>query len=131
VSQRIAHVALLVREYDEAVQWFTSVLGFELQEDTPLGADKRWVLVAPAGPMQPSLLLARAATPEQRAAVGRQTGGRVFLFLHTDRFDEDYAALVRRGVQFVESPRTEAYGKVVVFDDLYGNKWDLVQRRMD
>ncbi len=98
-------------------------------EDTPLSATKRWVLVAPPGAREAALLLARAATPEQAAAVGRQGGGRVFLFLHTDDFRRDYDAYRARGVAFVEGPREEPYGTVAVFEDLYGNRWDLVQRR--
>lgn len=127
MTRRIAAVALVVREYDEAIEFFTRALRFALVEDTPLGGGKRWVVVAPqAGGT--SLLLARAATDEQRAAIGHQTGGRVFLFLHTDDFAGDYAHLRSCGVRFVEEPRREPYGQVAVFLDLYGNKWDLVQR---
>ena len=128
MSQRIAHTALLVREYDEAIRYFTGSLGFDLVEDTDLGGGKRWVLVAPPGSAGSALLLARAAKPEQAARVGDQTGGRVFLFLHTDDFRRDYLAMVERGVEFIEEPRTEAYGTVAVFRDLYGNRWDLVER---
>jgi catechol 2,3-dioxygenase-like lactoylglutathione lyase family enzyme len=129
MTQSLAHVALLVREYDEAIAFFTQALGFRLLEDTPLGPDKRWVLVAPAGPGA-ALLLARAASPEQRARVGDQTGGRVFMFLHTDQFERDVAHMRAHGVRFTESPRAESYGQVVVFLDLYGNKWDLIERRI-
>ncbi len=129
MPQTIAQLALLVRDYDEAIAWFTRVLGFSLVEDTPLGAGKRWVRVVPPGARECGLLLARAATPEQVSAVGRQAGGRVFLFLHTDDFPRDHAALAARGVRFVEEPRHEAYGTVAVFEDLYGNRWDLVERR--
>ena len=125
----LARVALLVRDYDEAIAWFVDRLGFVLLEDTPLSATKRWVLVAPPGARETALLLARAATPDQAAAVGRQGGGRVFLFLHTDDFARDHAAMTARGVRFVEAPRDEPYGTVAVFEDLYGNRWDLVERR--
>jgi lactoylglutathione lyase len=117
-----------VREYDEAVAFFTGQLGFTLLEDTPLGAGKRWVRVGPPGGGT-ALLLARAATPEQLARVGDQAGGRVFLFLTTDDFWRDYRALRARGVRFVEEPRTEDYGTVAVFLDLYGNRWDLIGPR--
>jgi catechol 2,3-dioxygenase-like lactoylglutathione lyase family enzyme len=125
-----AHLAALtfvVRDYDEAIAYFTGALGFALQEDTDLGNGKRWVLVAPPGGGT-SLLLAKAATPEQLAAVGNQSGGRVFLFLHTDDFERARAAFAARGVTFLEEPRHEPYGTVAVFADLYGNRWDLVQR---
>ena len=125
----LAHVALLVRDYDEALAFFVGRLGFRLVADTPLSPGKRWVLVAPPGAREAALLLARAVGPEQEAAVGRQGGGRVFLFLRTDDFARDHAALRARGVQFTESPREEAYGTVAVFVDLYGNRWDLVQPR--
>jgi catechol 2,3-dioxygenase-like lactoylglutathione lyase family enzyme len=126
--QRIANISLLVREYDEAIAYYTGSLGFSLLEDTDLGGGKRWVLVAPAGGDGAALLLARAATPEQVERVGRQSGGRVFLFLHTDDLWRDYRAMRERGVDFEEEPRDEAFGPVVVFRDLYGNRWDLVQR---
>jgi catechol 2,3-dioxygenase-like lactoylglutathione lyase family enzyme len=127
MRQRIAHVALVVRDYDEAIEFYTRRLGFELVEDTPQGGEKRWVRVAPPGGTGTSLLLARAASPEQATRVGNQTGGRVFLFLHTDDFWRDHRALVSRGVVFVREPREEPYGTVAVFEDLYGNRWDLVQ----
>lgn len=129
MPQTIAQLALLVRDYDEAIAWFTGALGFSLLEDTPLGGAKRWVRVGPPGAREACLLLARAASPEQEAAVGRQSGGRVFLFLHTDDFPRDHAAMKARGVRFVEEPRHEAYGTVAVFEDLYGNRWDLVERK--
>ena len=125
---RVSQLALVVRDYDEAIAWFTGTLGFRLLEDTPMGA-KRWVRVAPPGDGGATLLLARAATPEQERHIGNQTGGRVFLFLETDDCRRDYAAWRERGVRFVEEPREEEYGTVVVFEDLYGNKWDLVQYR--
>jgi catechol 2,3-dioxygenase-like lactoylglutathione lyase family enzyme len=125
--RRIGHVAVLVREYDEAVDYYTRVLGFRLVEDTPLGEGKRWVVVAPDGPGGTALLLARAATPEQRERIGDQTGERVFLFLESTDFWADYEAMRSRGVSFAEAPRREEYGTVAVFVDLYGNRWDLVQ----
>jgi catechol 2,3-dioxygenase-like lactoylglutathione lyase family enzyme len=124
-ARRIAQVALVVRDYDEAIRFFTEALGFELLEDSPRPDGKRWVLVAPPGGGA-ALLLARAVTPEQQGAVGNQTGGRVFLFLATDDFERDYRRMTAHGVQFIEQPRHEPYGTVVVFLDLYGNKWDLV-----
>jgi catechol 2,3-dioxygenase-like lactoylglutathione lyase family enzyme len=126
-SQTIAHIALVVGDYDEAIDYYTRVLGFKLLEDTPREPGKRWVLVAPPGGRGTSLLLARAANPEQTSRIGNQTGGRVFLFLHTDDFERDYAAYSTRGVRFIETPRRENYGSVVVFEDLYGNRWDLIQ----
>src|SRR5262245_12850677 len=123
----IACVSLLVRDYEEAIAFYTERLGFVLLEDTPLGAGKRWVRVAPTSGAGPSLLLARAANAEQLGRVGDQTGGRVFLFLHTDDFQRDHRTLVSRGVVFVREPREEPYGIVAVFLDLYGNRWDLVQ----
>ena len=128
MAHSIASLALVVRDYDEAIAFFTDALRFTLVEDTPLGGGKRWVVVAPAASTGASLLLAKAATPEQLSRVGDQTGGRVFLFLHTDDFWDDTNHMRSRGVQFVEQPRHESYGLVVVFLDLYGNKWDLVQR---
>jgi catechol 2,3-dioxygenase-like lactoylglutathione lyase family enzyme len=127
MAQTIAAVALVVPDYDEAIAYYTGVLGFDLVEDTPLGGGKRWVLVAPPGSSGTRLLLARAATPEQQAAIGNQTGGRVFLFLHTDDFHRDHAAWLARGVEFVEPPREETYATVAVFRDRYGNRWDLIQ----
>ena len=129
MTQTIGYIALVVRDYDEAIAFYTSVLGFELVEDKPVAPDKRWVLVAPRGRQSPSLLLARAATPEQQSRIGNQTGGRVFLFLHTDDFQRDYRDFKARGVRFVRPPSEETFGTVVVFEDLYGNKWDLLQLR--
>ena len=125
-SRKISEVALLVRDYDEAIRFFTQALGFELQEDTPLPDGKRWVRVAPHGSPGTAILLARAATPEQQRAVGNQTGGRVFMFLATDDFHRDYRHMIAHGVRFTEEPRHEAYGTVAVFLDLCGNKWDLI-----
>jgi lactoylglutathione lyase len=127
VTQRIGYVALVVRDYDEAIAFYTEMLGFELIEDSSLGGGKRWVLVRPPGGGGTDLQLARAATSEQAAVIGNQTGGRVFLFLHTDDFWRDYDALAARGVQFIRPPSVDAYGMVAVFVDLYGNKWDLLQ----
>jgi catechol 2,3-dioxygenase-like lactoylglutathione lyase family enzyme len=120
-------VALVVGDYDEAIKFFTESLGFELIEDTDLGQGKRWVLVSPPGSHGTNLLLARAATPEQSSRVGNQTGGRVFLFLHTDDFWRDYNQMVARGIKFARPPRNESYGTVAVFEDLYGNLWDLLE----
>jgi lactoylglutathione lyase len=127
MPQTIGCIALLVREYDEAIAFFTGCLRFKLIEDTPLGGGKRWVRVAPPNTRGTALLLARAATPEQQGRVGNQTGGRVFLILHTDDFWRDYHEMRSHGVAFTEEPRHETYGTVAVFVDLYGNKWDLVQ----
>lgn len=129
MSSKLALVALLVRDYDEAIHYFTSKLNFELLEDSERGGDKRWVVVSPPGQPATRLLLARAVNGQQSAAVGNQTGGRVFLFLETDDFWSDYQAMVSRGVLFLEKPREEPYGTVVVFQDLYGNKWDLLQSK--
>jgi catechol 2,3-dioxygenase-like lactoylglutathione lyase family enzyme len=122
-------VTLVVRDYDEAIAWFVEALGFELVEDRPLGGEKRWVVVAPRGGAGASLLLARASCEEQRARIGDQTGGRVALFLETDDLRRDHEHMRARGVLFEEEPREEAYGTVAVFRDLYGNRWDLLQRR--
>jgi catechol 2,3-dioxygenase-like lactoylglutathione lyase family enzyme len=129
MSQTLGHVTFMVRNYDEAVAFFTNALGFQLIEDTPQDEGKRWVLVAPAGSHGSSLLLAQASTPEQVARIGNQTGGRVTLFLHTDDFARDYREMKARGVKFLETPREESYGTVAVFEDLYGNKWDLLEPR--
>ena len=130
MTQSLAHIALVVRDYDEAIAWFTGKLDFTLvaDEDQP-EQDKRWVLVAPPGAASgaTSLLLARASTPEQAAFIGNQAGGRVFLFLRTDDFARDYAKLRGRGVRFVREPKLAPYGTVAVFEDLYGNLWDLVE----
>ena len=125
----IAAVALVVRDYDEAIAFFTRIMRFRLVEDRPMGPGKRWVTVSPGGSAGTVLLLARAATPEQESYIGNQSGGRVFLFLETDDFSGDYRHLQSCGVHFIETPREEPYGTVVVFLDLYGNKWDLIQRR--
>jgi catechol 2,3-dioxygenase-like lactoylglutathione lyase family enzyme len=131
MAQTLGYVALVVRDYDEALAYFTQSLGFTVTEDTPakdrLGNDKRWILVRPPGSRGTDLLLARASTPEETNRVGNQTGGRVFLFLHTDDFWRDYHEMLARGVKFSEAPRQEAYGTVAVFEDLYGNKWDLLE----
>ena len=129
MTQSLAAIALVVREYDEAIAYFTQTLGFDLVEDADMGGGKRWVVVGPANSHGTRLLLAKAAAPEQTSRIGNQTGGRVFLFLHTDDFWRDYRAYQARGVKFIETPREEAYGTVVVFEDLYGNKWDLIQPR--
>ena len=123
---RIGAVSLLVREYDEALAFYVGILGFNLSEDTDMGGGKRWVTVTPAGG-ETALLLARATTAEQRARIGDQAGGRVWLFLETDDLMRDHAAWLAAGVRFRETPRHEPYGKVVVFEDLYGNAWDLIE----
>ena len=125
---KIATLAFLVRDYDEAIAWFTRCLGFELAEDIDMGGGKRWVVVRPPGSAGAALLLAKAIG-EQANAIGRQAGGRVFLFLETDDFDSAYQRMTREGVTFREAPRVESYGKVVVFEDLYGNAWDLIEPR--
>jgi catechol 2,3-dioxygenase-like lactoylglutathione lyase family enzyme len=128
MQQSIAHVALVVKDYDEAIEYFCGKLHFTLVEDTyQPEQDKRWVLVAPPGSSGTSLLLARASTPAQLATVGNQTGGRVFLFLATDDFWRDYNEMVSIGISFVREPKEAPYGTVAVFEDLYGNRWDLVQ----
>ena len=128
MKQHLAHVALVVREYDEAIDFYTKVLNFRLVEDTYVPEqDKRWVLVAPPNTSGCMLLLARATSDDQRAAIGNQAGGRVFLFLYTDDFHRDYQQMVDRGVNFVRKPKTESYGTVAVFEDLYGNLWDLLE----
>lgn len=128
MTQSIIHIALVVRDYDEAIAFYVGTLGFTLVEDTYQPAqDKRWVVVAPPGSNGTTLLLARASSPEQEPFVGNQTGGRVFLFLRTDDFRRDYVAYTARGVTFVREPKEEPYGTVAVFRDLYGNLWDLIQ----
>jgi len=131
MTQDIGYVAVVVRDYDEALAYYVDVLGFELIEDTTLGPEKRWVLIAPRGSRGTRLLLARADTPEQASRIGNQTGGRVFLFLHTDDFQRDYDAMKQRGVKFLETPLEESYGAVAVFEDIYGNRWDLLQMKTD
>jgi catechol 2,3-dioxygenase-like lactoylglutathione lyase family enzyme len=125
--QTLGHVALVVRDYDEALAFFTRTLNFSVVEDTRLSETKRWVLVAPPGSRGTSLLLARAATPEQMTRIDNQTGGRVFLFLHTDDFWRDHRQMTERKVKFIREPREEPYGTVAVFEDLYGNQWGLLQ----
>lgn len=123
------HIALLVNDYDEAIEFYTRKLDFDLVEDTALSETKRWVLVAPKGSQGCRLLLAKAANEEQKSRVGNQTGGRVFLFLHTDDFWRDYHKMLENKVNFVRTPSEETYGTVAVFEDLYGNLWDLIQPR--
>jgi catechol 2,3-dioxygenase-like lactoylglutathione lyase family enzyme len=127
MTQAIGCVTLLVRDYDKAIDYFVRVLGFDLFADADLGEGKRWILVAPPGGPGTRILLAKAATSRQKARIGDQTGGRVFLFLYTDDFWRDYEEFRSRGVSFRETPRQEAYGTVAVFKDLYGNRWDLLQ----
>lgn len=126
MNQRLMHIALVVADYDEAINWYTQKLGFKLIEDTTLSEVKRWVLVQPPGEGSCQLLLAKAATEEQKSRVGNQTGGRVFLFLHTDDFKRDHENLLIKGITIVRGPLQEEYGKVLVFEDLYGNLWDLI-----
>lgn len=125
--QRIAHIALVVRDYDETIAFYTQKLGFRLVEDTQLDGMKRWVLIAPPGANECCLLLAKAVNEQQFASIGNQTGGRVFLFLFTDDLVRDHALYQQRGVRFVRPVKEEPYGKVAVFEDLYGNQWDLLQ----
>jgi catechol 2,3-dioxygenase-like lactoylglutathione lyase family enzyme len=128
VTQSIVHVALVVRDYDEAIQFFTEKLNFTLLEDIyQPQQDKRWVLVTPPGSNGPAILLAKATTPEQERSIGNQTGGRVFLFLQTDDFWHDYNRMVAQNITFVRPPKVESYGTVAVFEDLYGNRWDLLE----
>jgi len=129
MKQNIGAVSLLVRDYDDAISFYTEKLQFELIEDTAMGGGKRWVVVAPPGSSETRLLLAKASPPEQVLHVGNQTGGRVFLFLHTDDFWRDYNRMKENNVHFLEEPRNEPYGTVVVFEDLYGNKWDLLEMK--
>ena len=127
MKQSIAHIALVVDDYDEAIKWYTEKLGFTLVDDTPQSETKRWVLVAPPGSIECNLLLAKGVGDEQRSRIGNQTGGRVFLFLRTDDFWRDYETMNLKGINFVRDPKTEDYGTVAVFADLYGNLWDLVE----
>lgn len=130
MKQSIAHIALVVRDYDEAIEFYTRKLHFTLVENTyQPEQDKRWVVVAPPGASETTLLLARAVTPEQEKFIGNQSGGRVFLFLNTDDFWRDYREMVSLGIKFVREPKEESYGTVAVFADLYGNLWDLIERR--
>lgn len=127
LKQQIGNIALVVENYDDAIEFYTQKLQFVLIEDTDLGNGKRWVRVAPPNSNGTCLLLAQASTDEQKRAVGNQAGGRVFLFLNTNDFWRDYEHMKQNGVTFTEAPREEEYGTVVVFEDLYGNKWDLLQ----
>lgn len=127
MKQRIAHIALVVRDYDEAIDFYTKKLDFTLLEDSVIDEKKRWVMVAPPGAKECCLLLAKAANEEQARHIGNQTGGRVFLFLHTDDFDRDYAKMLARQIKFVRPAAVLDHGKVAVFEDLYGNLWDLIE----
>jgi len=127
MKQYLAHIAIVVRDYDEAIQFYTEKLNFDLLEDTVLSPEKRWVLVAPPGASECALLLAKANGDEQIKAIGNQSGGRVFLFLYTDDFWRDYNRMVEHQIRFVRPPADEPHGTVAVFEDLYGNKWDLIQ----
>ena len=127
MNQRIAHIALVVEDYDDAISFYTKKLKFTLVEDTKLSETKRWVIVKPPGGSGTSLLLAKADSGRQKTAIGNQTGGRVFLFLFTDDFKQDYKDMVEAGVNFVRKPKEEVYGTVAVFEDLYGNLWDLLE----
>lgn len=130
MQQNLAQIALVVRDYDEAIAYFTQVFRFELLEDTELSPQKRWVVVRPKGSQGCSLLLAKAADEQQSSRIGNQTGGRVFLFLYTDDLDRDAAYLSEAGVRFLRGPLEEPYGKVMVVEDLYGNKWDWIERKV-
>ena len=127
MPQYIGHIALVVDDYDCAITYYQDILGFELMEDTVMSETKRWVVMKPSKSAECSLLLAKASTPEQVSRIGNQTGGRVFLFLFTDDFDQFYARLIKGNVKIVRQPSVEAYGKVAVFEDLYGNLWDLIE----
>ncbi|MED1792758.1 VOC family protein [Brevibacillus nitrificans] len=130
--QSIVHIALVVKDYDEAIEFYTKKLNFNLVEDTyQPEQDKRWVVVSPPGSAGTTILLARASNPEQESFIGNQTGGRVFLFLNTDDFWRDYEEMVGRGIEFVREPQEWPYGTVAVFKDLYGNLWDLLQLKED
>ncbi len=127
MKQRLAHIAILVDDYDEAIKFYTEKLHFTLVEDTRLSDTKRWVLVRPKGSIECCLLLAKAANEEQKSRVGNQTGGRVFLFLHTDNFERDFQNLLANRIEIVRQPQQEVYGTVAVFKDIYGNLWDLIE----
>lgn len=127
MNQHIAHIAIVVKDYDEAINFYCNQLGFELKEDTEMSATKRWVMVKPKGEGSCSLLLAKAVDEEQESRIGNQTGGRVFLFLYTDDFWRDYNNYTSKGIAFVREPKEEVYGTVAVFKDLYGNLWDLIE----
>jgi catechol 2,3-dioxygenase-like lactoylglutathione lyase family enzyme len=127
MKQHITHITLVVNDYDEAIRFYTEKLNFDLVEDTQLSETKRWVLVRPGGATECCLLLAKAMGDEQKSHTGNQTGGRVFLFLHTDDFWPDYYQMMQNGISFVRQPKEEDYGTVAVFEDLYGNLWDLIE----
>lgn len=129
MTQFIGAISLVIQDYDEAIDFYVRTLGFELVEDTNLGGGKRWVLVGPPGSKETRLLLAKADSPTQEEAIGNQTDGRVFLFLNTNDFKCDHARFLERGVQFLEPPRHEPYGSVAVFQDPFGNKWDLIEKK--
>jgi len=132
MKQSIVHIALVVRDYDEAIDFYTKKLHFKLIEDTyQQEQDKRWVIVSPPGSSGTSILLAKASKEEQEPFIGNQSGGRVFLFLNSDDFQRDYNEMVSRGITFIRPPKKESYGMVAVFEDLYGNKWDLLQLNKD
>lgn len=127
MQQKIALIAIVVKDYDEAIAFYTQKLAFQLVADTPLSEEKRWVIISPPGNHGTNLLLAKAANERQQASIGNQTGGRVFLFLHTDNFWRDYEQLLQNDIQFIRPPQQEPFGTVAVFEDLYGNLWDLVE----
>ncbi len=129
MKQKISHIALVVDDYDKAIDFYTNKLNFDLIEDTVLSETKRWVLVAPKGAAGCALLLAKAATEEQKSRIGNQTGGRVFLFLHTDNFERDYQNLLDKAITIIRNPVKETWGMVAVFADLYGNLWDLIEKQ--
>ncbi len=129
MKQHITHFAVVVKDYDEAIVFYTQKLHFNLIEDTILSETKRWVLVAPQGSTECAILLAKAANEEQLSRVGNQTGGRVFMFLHTDDFWRDYNEMIAKDIKFIRPPQEEVYGTVAVFEDLYGNLWDLIERK--
>ncbi len=129
MNQQIAHIALVIDDYDKAIAYYTEILNFKLIEDTMLSPAKRWVLIAPRGTGTCALLLAKAVGEQQESRIGNQTGGRVFLFLHTDDFKSDYNRLLTKNVEFVKAPSVEEYGQVAVFKDIYGNLWDLIERK--
>jgi len=129
MNQKLAHIALIVRDYDEAINFYVNKLNFNLIEDTQLTEDKRWILIAPKGTNNCNLLLAKAVNDEQKSRIGNQTGGRVFLFLNTDDFESDYSNLINNDIKIIREPKVEPYGKVCVFEDLYGNLWDLIEQK--
>jgi catechol 2,3-dioxygenase-like lactoylglutathione lyase family enzyme len=131
INQKLAHVTLLVDDYDEAIEFYRDKLNFRLIEDNKLSETKRWVLIAPPGTSEFCLLLAKAANETQKAQVGNQSGGRVFLFLFTDDFERDYENLIQQKIKIIRPPQHESYGKVTVFADLYGNLWDLIEPEND